>query len=884
MTGPRGLPIRVAPLPGEALDSWLEALAARLAVPLSDLVRSFGLAGGSGWRRGLPDRAIALDPGEAAAIAAATGLSEDRVREMTLERYDQTAVILDRRTRMVNVRILWGKGQGSRYCPDCLAGNGGRWQLRWRLSWSFACVAHRRLLADDCPRCGAPQRACGPAGYEPPRPGRCPSPAGPGALLRFRCRADLSEAATARLSEGHPALEAQRILDDLIGTGTTAFGVYRDDPQPALTTLADIRAIAGRAIALTLGGQVPPWSCPVTGQIQELALAVHSRAAAPAQALPGVNAPPAAPIAALGLTAACRVLTSDSISQAAAEIGWLISRPRPGGRAVSPSTVGDWGRTTSPVLHSVQLAAIGPRMRPTDQLRYRTASPRPGEPGTGTAAARQRAARIPALLWPSWAARICPPRPTAVTAVRPGLSAAVLLVGTRLDLSDAAELLGSATSRHYISKALQLLQGTPQWHDVACALERLAGYLDEHAIPIDYQRRRQLDFTTLLPDAEWQGLWDQAGMSRDPALYAQAARRMLFQKISGSPAASGPFQPGPGKRGRPAESRLPMVLTPRLASGLRESAAAFLARQHVTGEPVTWEPPAELLDGLSLPGADPGATDLGHLHQLVRRDHLGPVAAARRLDTSRAVVDLLLDHDPAPETALPQTIAKRSRRVPSREEFAACYCGEGLSFAQIAKRTGISAGYASQLARDYDIPVRGQKNYSVSQHPVLTRDWLTDRYVTRRLSLRGIAAEAGMSKSAVRRWVKIYRLPAPEAPFPIRMDIPAAAADAPPALRPAITGPGAWKRLRRLAAAGSYSSLTEAGASLGIDPTVLVTQVNRLEREFGHRLLDRAAGQRAMQPTSCGQKIIAAIRAASATRPADDISPRRSRKTTPVGD
>ncbi len=156
MTGPCRLPIRVAPLPGEALDSWLEALAARLAVPLSDLARSFGLAGGSGWRRGLPDRTIALDPGEAAAIAA-TGLSEDRVRGMTLERYDQTAVILDPGTRMVNVRILWvwGKSQGSRYCPDCLAGNGGRWQLRWRLSWSFACVAHRRLLADDCPRCRA---------------------------------------------------------------------------------------------------------------------------------------------------------------------------------------------------------------------------------------------------------------------------------------------------------------------------------------------------------------------------------------------------------------------------------------------------------------------------------------------------------------------------------------------------------------------------------------------------------------------------------------------------------------------------------------------------------------------------------------------------------
>src|ERR1700728_3456341 len=38
------------------------------------------------------------------------------------------------------------------------------------------------------------------------------------------------------------------------------------------------------------------------------------------------------------------------------------------------------------------------------------------------------------------------------------------------------------------------------------------------------------------------------------------------------------------------------------------------------------------------------------------------------------------------------------------------------------------------------------------------------------------------------------------------MDIAAAAADAPPVLRPAITGPGAWKRLRRLAAAGRRCS------------------------------------------------------------------------------
>jgi hypothetical protein len=50
---------------------------------------------------------------------------------------------------------------------------------------------------------------------------------------------------------------------------------------------------------------------------------------------------------------------------------------------------------------------------------------------------------------------------------------------------------------------------------------------------------------------------------------------------------------------------------------------------------------------------------------------------------------------------LPRATAKHSRRVPSREELTACYCDENLSLAKIARRTGISAGYASQLARDY---------------------------------------------------------------------------------------------------------------------------------------------------------------------------------------
>jgi hypothetical protein len=41
--GPRVLPIRLAPVPGEAFDSWLERYAARLQVRLVDLIEAIGL-------------------------------------------------------------------------------------------------------------------------------------------------------------------------------------------------------------------------------------------------------------------------------------------------------------------------------------------------------------------------------------------------------------------------------------------------------------------------------------------------------------------------------------------------------------------------------------------------------------------------------------------------------------------------------------------------------------------------------------------------------------------------------------------------------------------------------------------------------------------------
>src|SRR5207302_2455350 len=129
-------------------------------------------------------------------------------------------------------------------------------------------------------------------------------------------------------------------------------------------------------------------------------------------------------------------------------------------------------------LHAVQLAALGPRLRPTDQLRYRTASPAPRQPDADAATTSRRVRTIPALFWAPWTVRISPPKDAHIRILRPVLSAALLLVDTRLNLTDAARRLGSVTNCLNISTILQLLHATPHWPQLAAALVRLVDPLD----------------------------------------------------------------------------------------------------------------------------------------------------------------------------------------------------------------------------------------------------------------------------------------------------------------------------------------------------------------------------------------------------------------------
>jgi hypothetical protein len=81
----RTLPIRLAPVPGEGLDSYLEALATRSRVTWGDLLDAVGL-GGTPTRSGTGAYSwiVGLTDAESTALSSSTGVDAARAAAMTL--------------------------------------------------------------------------------------------------------------------------------------------------------------------------------------------------------------------------------------------------------------------------------------------------------------------------------------------------------------------------------------------------------------------------------------------------------------------------------------------------------------------------------------------------------------------------------------------------------------------------------------------------------------------------------------------------------------------------------------------------------------------------------------------------------------------------------
>jgi hypothetical protein len=77
-------------------------------------------------------------------------------------------------------------------------------------------------------------------------------------------------------------------------------------------------------------------------------------------------------------------------------------------------------------------------------------------------------------------------------------------------------------------------------------------------------------------------------------------------------------------------------------------------------------------------------------------------------------------------------------------------------------------------------------------------------------------------------------------------------------LSPHLTWPGRAAVIPGAAAVG-YQTLSEAAEHLGVAQSALVIQINRLERDIGGSLLERAERGRPMTPTALGEQGLAAL-------------------------
>ncbi|MEA1263680.1 TniQ family protein [Microbacterium sp. STF-2] len=619
----RVLPFRVRPLPDEPFDSWLEASAAANRATVAEMACALGLVEQEGGRAVSATSWMAaqwateLTDEQASRLERSTGIPAAQFQEMTRMRFARHAIRYTRQGR-ISFRCPVG-GMAGRYCPECLADSGGRWRMSWQFPFTFACVRHRRILADNCPVCHKPPRHTGHPLAGIPHPGHCHNPvagAGTGPIAS-RCRGDLT-AHPERIAAPDPALHAQRRMMQILSTGEGRFGIYADAPQPAITVLEDIRLLT-RAAGVTL--------CD-GGDLDMPELETDLLAAVPRDKHEWTWAgPPTAAGGAVGTT----------IAIAALEDPDRAVRLLAGRLAVSTSYTGQ-----TPQLQRLIAASLGRTRRPTLFLQAAPASDVNPE---------ERARKVPAQLWDEWTNALTPRRINGDVAAS-ALAAAVVFTGTRLTHSAALALLDSTAPIRQVTHVMREFGRPGAETPALAAILNLAAYLDSHETPIDYARRRRLDCTELLPEEEWQQLCARLNVQPGSGARHRHARAHLYRAITGNSMRRAPEAWDAAGISPRTVTTFTKTLPDTVRRELNDIGRAFLLRRGID-EPLSWAPPLST-----------------HIEPAVRSDPVGEWATARpvrgALDTPSRSRELIAQYG---EGATTYELARRtgvSRQTVSR--------------------------------------------------------------------------------------------------------------------------------------------------------------------------------------------------------------------------
>ena len=768
----RTLPIRVPPLPGEALDSWLDAMAWRLNTPIAQLRQALGLtryrvrSGRPGGGQA-PDWAVLLSDIEAGRVAAATGLPPAAVHAMTLRRYDGRLLLLDHERRAVKQRNLWGRRAGSWCCPACLAESGGRWPLAWRLVWRFACIRHNVLLVDRCPACRRVPRSRSVRLRDVVEPGRCsqagPMTTGSSGRASGPCGQDLRVADAVAIPADSPVLSAQRAIDQIIeqlDAPVTYLGVKHGN---ARAFLDDLRLLATRILNIARDDDLVRFA-PAEFMSRRYELHPKTRGGKRSRHL---LAPMSCAVVAATVTAAFDVLDAPNVPTAAQRIGWLMQRHREVGAVMNPTAITHyWGRHSSEGLHAVLLTAIDAELPlgRNARLRYRMVGSRPALPTAATrAAVTGRTRWIPSVLWPRWALLLTPIDWLDPTIYHAVASCMLAMIGATDNQDEVARRLGGLTDGPAISSMLRRLAHRGILERVTRTLGTLASRLDVEGAPIDYQRRR-VTFTNieLISRSQWQTIHVNEGAG-GPGGRTARLRHLnyyLFELLTGCPPHVG-LGTAASSSAAAGYRTFRRHMTIPVDQALRQHAHALLAARGID-EPLAWQPPLEWASEAEWLAPDPEALDFEQIRQALHAEHAMAGTVAKRLGVSIAHIRYVTERHPIDPSSLSWVLSPAAA-VMHRNHTALLpaylrqrYEIDGLSHAEVAAETGVARSVVQAHAKRAGIrsrPVGSRVKVEVDVA------WFAREYVENQRTLFELAMEAGTSPTTLSRIAKAAGIP-----------------------------------------------------------------------------------------------------------------------------
>jgi DNA-binding transcriptional MerR regulator len=659
------------------------------------------------------------------------------------------------------------------------------------------------------------------------------------------------------LAANHAAIAAHETLRELLGQDTVSTGIYCAQPVSGAQVLTDVHRLAvglfrtASPETLVRGfghrqstAEIRFWSDRVWQQVPGRGLRpVRFAAGAPA------------PVVCAGATAALRILLCGDLTSAAAALRRIASSARPR----IPPTLAFRGHYASSALCAVDILSCANGWDPIETLRFCVYARLPRHPTLLVPADHDLTLRAtPTLMWADWALALAPciSGRLAWTTQRQLLSWLLLEVGSRRSESSIQAGLRVKIERKRVHEAAVAMSRRHSWDQLATALTQLHDHLVQHPPPIDYQRRRELDYSRLLTSKQWLAICARAAVRTRSDWLCDTAREWLSERLSAAPASA-----RGATEGRRALAWLLMVLTPELKRELDSHAIDFLHRHRIADEPVVWSPPRAIREHCALPRAAHEALTITDLHAVLDRPHAGIYEASRQLGVPIHGIRYLLEEHPLPTRRKRHpTNAQRFRDACDDRELRRLYLDECLTLDEISQRFGIPAGpHVAERARACGIPLRHEARKPIDAQ------WLWEQHVIRRQTLSEIAAESGDTISRIRYWAKQHEIPITRyRRRQLNLDVLQQARElhVEKLLNPLRSDKQGWQRLQRFAAMSSYPTFVAAARAIGCRADTLSTQIAALEDDFGERLVERAVHQKkSMRLTDFGARVVKAVQA-----------------------